>query len=209
MVFTVSFSASPNPLDSKHAPVCLLPAEYCLCLPFGACVLLLLCRVLCVPSLSAATLPLWVQSTQLYTLCRFPSSWRVKSIPLGPQSSPKMAPLDASPCRVSWGPSPPSPCTDTAQTPAVSGTAWRGCVAHPGLSTRLGPCPGGSAQEAVASEQRGTGRHGADHLAWVPSPLVPPRRGGVGPGSGWGSVALHCPGGISWSNCPEAAGPGP
>lgn len=74
-------------------------------------------------------------------LCRFPSSWRWRSSPRGPQSSPKTAPLDASPCRASWGPSPPSPCTDMAQTRAVSGAAQCGHVAHPGFSALPGPPP--------------------------------------------------------------------
>lgn len=86
-------------------------------------------------------------------LHRFPSSWCARS-------SPKAAPLDASPCQASWAPSPPSPCTDTAQTRAVSGAAPRGHMAHPGLSTLPGPL----SSEALLSRPR-------------PRPRPRPRRG--------------------------------
>lgn len=66
-------------------------------------------------------------------LCRFLSLWRLRSFLQEPQSSPKMVPLDASPYRASWGPLPPSPCTDTAQIQAVSDAAQCGHVAHPGF----------------------------------------------------------------------------
>ncbi|XP_031235999.1 potassium voltage-gated channel subfamily H member 2 isoform X3 [Mastomys coucha] len=66
-------------------------------------------------------------------LSRFLSLWRLRSFLQEPQSSPKMVPLDASPCRASWGPLPPSPCTDTAQIQAVSDAAQCGHVAHPGF----------------------------------------------------------------------------
>lgn len=144
--------------------------------------------------------------------CRFPSSWRVRSCPRGPQSSPKMAPHDASPCRASWGPSPPSPCTDTARTRAVSGAAQCGHMAHPGIKALLGcspwrPCSGGP--------DRGRGEELEAQLLPQPlgpsSPAVPwaPVRGRGRAGSRWGLWSPHCPEGISWSNCPEAPGPGP
>ncbi|XP_070120352.1 voltage-gated inwardly rectifying potassium channel KCNH2 isoform X2 [Equus caballus] len=146
-------------------------------------------------------------------LNRFPSSWRARSSLRGPQSFPKTAPLDASPCRASWGPSPPSPCTDTAQTRAVSGAAHCGHVAHPGFSALPGPLPSRPAREALAAEGRGTRRQGPSLSPRGPSPPVSPGPQWEGQGRGWavdgGLWSPHCPGGSSWSNCPEAPGPGP
>ncbi|XP_070472889.1 voltage-gated inwardly rectifying potassium channel KCNH2 isoform X3 [Equus przewalskii] len=146
-------------------------------------------------------------------LNRFPSSWRARSSLRGPQSFPKTAPLDASPCRASWGPSPPSPCTDTAQTRAVSGAAHCGHVAHPGFSALPGPLPSRPAREALAAEGRGTRRQGPSPSPRGPSPPVSPGPQWEGQGRGWavdgGLWSPHCPGGSSWSNCPEAPGPGP
>lgn len=157
---------------------------------------------------SAGSLPL-----TLCGLCRFPSSWRARSSLRGPQSFPKTAPLDASPCRASWGPSPPSPCTDTAQTRAVSGAAHCGHVAHPGFSALPGPLPSRPAREALAAEGRGTRRQGPSPSPRGPSPPVSPGPQWEGQGRGravdGGLWSPHCPGGSSWSNCLEAPGPGP
>lgn len=65
-----------------------------------------------------------------------------------------MAPLDASPCPASWGPLPPSPCTDTAQTRGVSEAVWCEHVAHQGSCTAWAAPLGGPAQEALAMEGR-------------------------------------------------------
>lgn len=125
-----------------------------------------------------------------------------------------MAPLDASPCRASWGPSPPSPCTDTAQTREVSGAAQCGHVAHPGFSAPPGPLP----VEALprrpwprrGEDQEGTAPPPALGTSFSCGPLGPGVGAGAGPGRGWRVCGPpHCPGGSSWSNCPEAPGPGP
>lgn len=113
------------------------PAPFC---PPVLChqVLLTLCPRHLLPTLFS-TAPCLLHSV----LRRFPSSWCARS-------SPRAAPLDASPCQASWAPSPPSPCTDTAQTRAVSGAAPCGHMAHPGFGTLPGPL----SSEALLSRPR-------------------------------------------------------